>query len=279
MQWFFKQAFGPNIGNKCADSTCITYNSDGSVTMNPNVDTEFYSAWVNSFTNQSARGKAFAGGGYFEATLSFPPSACRYNQNGPWPSFWLESLEAIALDSIGDAFFTNAGVKNDVFSLAWAGQPQYGTFGDNVLYHYAEIDMMETFSPGGTITSTVHDWLKKNNNDYSQIPGTNLGGNLQNQSYYSTTVDLNLPHKYGALWIPAAPGGFSTITYFFDDVATNVQSYKAFDCQNPPAPANMFPEYTYGIMDCNHFRINIAMSTVHDVHVWQATDANNLFFP
>ena len=185
-QWYLGQFFG----FPATAAGTVSFNTDGSVTILPLVDS---GSGINSAAPRGKDwvGMAFGGGAYFEATLKFnPQDVIATKGKGGWPAWWSMSIEHFAF----------------LPGEQWPGQePGYAHFAEPDFFEY---DIWE-FSPHHWYGGAVHDWWgvwKKTAPDgygnVSNAPGggTNFG-NFQVKTPEGT--DFTQYHRFGFLWVPA----------------------------------------------------------------------------
>lgn len=189
-------------------------------------------------------GTTFAGGGYFEADLSFDPELV--NTEKSWPAFWSMAIEHL--------------VGGDE---QWPGQaPGFA--------HFIEVDFFEYLvaeaEGANAYGANLHDW-------YGIWPDmTNA------QLPYSQVVrrapqntDWKQRHKLGGLWKPATASAQGSMTFYFDDVQVGQPAtWDRLDPSSAPPPGGS----KFGILD--HQRLALIVGSgvghvlqVHGVRVWQ----------
>ena len=204
-------------------------------------------------------GKAFGGGGYFEASLKFDPTLVTVGLSNGWPAFWSLSIEKMT---------------NPPTSDQWAGQA--------VGYeHYIEPDFFEYIRPTSTVTAsyygTLHDWSGISpsfNNDSNEPNSANIV-----PTNAATTQWLNY-NNIGFLWVPATATtkGYAQYYYNRQPVGTTLFWTQYSPSFVPPVAGQT---WKYGVMDTQHLSVVLSTCsgcpfTIQSVNVWQATNANNI---
>jgi hypothetical protein len=251
----------------------VSLNADGSVTLTgSNIGDGVGSSTISSVGCNIGgedvsdwKGTAFGGGAYFEATLSFDPDNINgVNGANGFPAWWADPVEHIAESSVN--------------SDNWKNQPQW-------FVHFTELDFFEynAWEQDGclyTYNGTVIDW--------SGIwTGSNYPTVLQNSHnrriQLPPTVDFSQPHRYGFLWVPAAPAIPGYFQWYFDGLPTSARvSYDYYDPINPPPPpAEASSPWLYGVADSHHYQLFLnpdgrGSLTIHALDVWQASGAGNI---
>jgi len=255
-QWYLLNAFGaqPSFATS-------SFGSDGSVTVGSMAHS------LNGTLTSAAKvplapffvGRAFGGGGYFEAEVSFDPDAVDV-KNG-WPSWWMMPVEHLA----------------EFPSQQWPGQPA----GYN---HFVEVDAFE-YNRGPAqpraYGATLHDWYglfaKTCPRNYCRIDSS-FGPSTK---FVPPSTDwMNTFHRVGVLWIPATSARKGSFTFYFDGVAQGAPvSYTQFSGQAPP-PSNKTP-WAFGAVDAEHLALIIGTGRsapihVRSVNVWQSSTKDDL---
>ncbi len=182
-------------------------------------------------------GRAWGGGFYVEATLSWDQKKVTAQSGGP--AFWGFSWEHI----------------NHTDQVP--GQPDYE--------HFAELDFMETHDAHSYMQST-HDWYYHNGGIDTHF--------FQYPPYVS--ADVAGVHRYGVLWTAGSEAGPGSIQTYFDGQPVSgpgnpgLITYPfGFADVNPPTDATKF-----SIFDTQHFAIILVGQkrvplTVKNVQLWQ----------
>jgi hypothetical protein len=240
-----KNWFHSNINNDPAKSGA-SQNSDGTIAISGLGGDNTYNAQIETVsagaTPDAWTGKAFGGGGYFEATMSFKntPRTWEEVQGRGWPSFWAGCLESVL------------GLKPDL---------------DNV-----EVDVVEFLSGPNSFGSGVIDWYGGNGEHVSKTgnPGAVL----------PEGTDFSQPHKYGFLWIPATDTKEGSAGWYFDgqQVGTTY-TWKQHDPSM--SGSDSAQQNPYSSLDVQHLLFIFGTGpdnpmTVQGMTAWQASDANNL---
>jgi len=234
----------------------VTQNANGSVTISGGGNG--YNAQLSTATATSTgllwKGRAFGGGGYFEATLSWANNYNGYEMPGStgWPGWWSNDIEHMS----------------GGYDTHWPGQSTDYT-------RAIEPDFMEFWS-NTQYGGGIHDWYgpsskksKKNDfvkgNTYDLPPG----------------FDHAQPHKYGFLWVPATATTRGYAQYFFDRVhlpALDI-SWDMYNPASPPPPVD--GTTAFSVLDTRHLALILGSGTgnpmtVYSVEVWQSSAANNI---
>jgi hypothetical protein len=249
------RTFGPKLimGNPWYNETGVklTTHPDGSVLIEHGGAPFHYNADIlttRMLGGGNFDGPAFGGGAYFEAVLSIQNPV---NSAGGWPSWWSNDVEIQCGNSEA------------------CRVPPWGS--DRGIWF--EPDFMEHFS------ST--DYGCANHNWYGNIYNYQ-GGDDQPLSAHKNCsgINLNTPHKYGYLWVPAVRGGAQgRIEAYFDDVMLGGYRYNWFDVNNPPPYPPNNGSCT-GAMDTRHYYLVLGTGpsnpmTVHSVNVFQRNASAN----
>jgi hypothetical protein len=264
-QWYLGQFFG----SPATPSSDLTFNSDGTLTLNGAGTSS--NAGINTAAPSSNAagwvGVAFGGGAYFEATFSFnPQDTITANGNG-WPSFWAMAIEHLA------------GLPSE----QWSGQP-------SGYDHFIETDFFEydvwSFSPHYEYGGATHDWYgiyqQTCANNYCNVSNAGGGGtsfsNFQVQTPSST--DFTQDHAFGYLWVPATSTADGYAQYYFDGQPTNDKiTWSKYAPTVAPPPGT--PPWTFGVIDQQHEPLILGTGNnepmkIKSVNVWQVSAANNL---
>lgn len=234
------------------------FNEDGSVTtFSPAAGLGLVTA-ANTQQAPGYIGKAFGGGGYFEAELKFDPAAVRLGEK-QWPAFWAVSLESSA-------------------SLAgqhWVGQEA----GYN---HTVEFDVFEFLYPFSQRTNVygaaAHDFFGV----YGKTcpPARCKIDSKNNERVVPLGTDWRQYHRYAMLWVPATAASRGLLQVYFDGLPIgSAIRWDRFTNQAPSLTASS--ALAFGEVDLQHLILILgagksAPITVRSVHVWQSSDANNL---
>jgi hypothetical protein len=184
---------------------------------------------------QGFTGKAFGGGGYWEATLSFDPNA--EQKGNAWPAFWALPINDLTGKDAGNRIRTEI----DTF--------EYDTQG----------------SGKNTYGGAVHDWLA----DGGHI--SNGGDNSQFNNFLINApenVDWTQPHKFGTLWQPAKDGKEGYLQMFFDGKPTGDKV--TWDGPNSPFGNTDNDQYALILGTGQDWPMN-----VYNVQVWQDPNTEN----
>jgi hypothetical protein len=264
-QWYLGQFFG----RPATDPTTLTFNADGSLTMNG-------SGTANAQINTAAPAKggsgwvgvAFGGGAYFEATLKFNPQDTIGSGGHRWPAWWADPIEHLSF----------------LPGQQWAGQPKGYA-------HFIEMDFFEydvwSFSPHNEYGGATHDWYGIYNETcagkgYCGV--SNAGGDGTKFSNFQvetpSSTDFTQYHSFGYMWSPATAATQGSATYYFDGKATKDRiTWSQYTGSETPTPG-MSP-WTFGIADQQHMVLILDTGpnepfTIQSVSVWQESDAQNL---
>jgi hypothetical protein len=183
------ETFGPavTLGNNWApfnysginpSSIQATQNADGSVTIQDS---------GNNWGAQLASSEAFGGGGYFEATMSFPATA---NTGGG--AFWMNDFENMV-----------------------EGNP-----GSN----WVEVDAAEFDNTNNTTAQDLyqiqyHNWVAPVGSGKQ-----NLGVPNGIYAHVPAGTDWTKPHRYGLLWVPATATTQGYLKFYFDGALVGIST-------------------------------------------------------
>src|SRR6185437_1915820 len=258
---FTNQTFGPNLtlgGNWFfhnfynGATSGATQNGNG---ISIDGTTTYGIASAHSTGGQSWAGTAFGGGGYFEATFSFPPSA---SPGSHYPAFWANDIEAMAPNAVTLAY-------------QWPGQAT--GYGEWIEHDYFELD-------AGNVTqfgSALHSW-------YGTVPGASStstsSADIGNPLSIGSNSWVN-PQSIGALWIPATVSSQGSYQTFVNRVPVgNAILWDLYDPTNSPPPVK--GSSAYSIVDIRHMvcvlntSLVCAPMLIYSMSVYQATAANNI---
>ncbi len=240
-QWYPYRFFGSST-----NLASIIPNTDGSMTLlgdrtGPNGQL----ATVVPIGGGAYNGRAFGGGGYFEATLKFDPQDVVNIDFAGWPSWWSMAVEHMV------------GLPE----AQWPGQPPG-------YEHFIEADFFEYDISwvSGYYGGVLHDWYG------SSSDGTLT--NIINQDFPRKVpdgTDFTQYHRYGFLWVPATPSVHGYAKFLFDDVQLGSDiTWRLHQDKTPPPQA----PWLFSIIDSNHLVLILgtgigAPMTVKSVNVWQ----------
>jgi hypothetical protein len=209
-------------------------------------------------------GRAFGGGGYFEAELSFDAdSVLKFGPSNGWPSFWSLTHEILARRGgsqwPGQENWYEQYIEVDFFeyNMAFNGVTKY-VYGTDVHHFY------------GIFHKTCKNWLC----DYGK-------SSTAAKAFVPDTTDFREYHKYGFLWVPERDGLPGYGQHYFDGVPVGTKiTWKAgtADEMKPP-PNGKF--WAYSLLDRQHLVIILgagptAPMRVRRVNVWQKSGSNNI---
>ncbi|MCL2468830.1 MAG: hypothetical protein FWF24_01175 [Alphaproteobacteria bacterium] len=206
-------------------------------------------------------GRAFGGGGYFEAELAFDPQDVRKPDRKGWPSFWAMSLEHLA----------------QLPQKQWEGQGKG-------YEHFIEVDIFEYLFEDSEedryiYSATMHDWHGVWKQTCPQM-GFCDHRLLWKQSKRRVPkgTDFTSYHKYGFLWIPATEKTKGSAQFFFDSKPIGVLTTWSLYENQPPSPYKK--AWTMGILDRHHLVLALGTGIdqpmrVRSVKVWQKSDDRN----
>jgi len=247
-------------------SGALAQNADGSLFIS-GLENNNYGASASTGSQKSGgknwTGKAFGGGAYFEAVLSFTNQG-----NGPYnnggPAFWALDVEHT---SQGPYNVSSPGVPNNS-----AGLPYTDFF---------EVDFMEYDVKEYAYQNGIGNWYGYTQGVASANPYEAVGGSAGSVLVPNGTV-FSQYHKYGCLWVPATPSTQGYLKFYFDGVQTGETFYWNYDDPaHPFAPVPVNNSSAMSGMDQRHMMMILGTGTdqpmtVQSVSVWQVSDANNL---
>jgi hypothetical protein len=238
------------------------------ITLTDGGDTSGYTIGTAASKKNPPRnwiGKAFGGGGYFEAQLKFDTTAVMKDGGIGYPAWWLEPIEHLA----------------DPRSDQWPGQ-------ESGYEHFAEIDVFEYNQwkrhPPHVYSGAVHEWYgvyrKTCTPNFCRVSNTNDGTNFNNFLIEAPqSTDFSQFHKFGFLWVPATDTTQGYLQYYFDGMATSDKITWDKFANQPPPPGKA--AWTFGVIDRLHFVLILGTGngqpmTVRSVDVWQSSPGQNL---
>jgi hypothetical protein len=218
---------------------------------------------VSAFANSSGgyTGTVFGNGAYMESSIQFNPSG---GSNAMcWPAFWGLSIQHV-VDPGAD------GVSQ------FAGQAAGYT-------HYAEADIMEYMSDTSGYLGTIHDWSGTYSVDGWQFNIQNNGNNYIDVG----SVNWNVFHTYGLLWVPQSGNTPGHATWYFDGQAESTIYWlgPATSTSLPGISSGSFTPSTsadaastYSILDDQQLALSLSTDSswpmyVDWVRVWQSGSA------
>lgn len=262
---YTKRVFGPTLTLdtnwfKVVSAATATQNADGSITTSGGGNSYAAQLQTAKPTGQTTwTGSTWAGGAYFEYTMSFknPPVF-----GSGWPSLWITDMEKQAADSAGN--------------------------GDSPLTHW------QGQAPGffRTLTLNVAEWA----NDHTAMPSSRLvyheASDFYNAAVWSQTqtgynangspyalpaaFDLTKPNRYGALWVPATATSRGYFRHYINDIRvdTGLAEWDLFNPAAPPPP--VLGKSAFSFADARHLEAGFGTGpgnplTVHAFSVWQST--------
>ena len=251
---------GKFFGWKPHDPYNITVESGQAIKITGDKSANFILATATSLNDeQKWVGKAFGGGGYFEAEIKFNHEDI--NPADGWPAFWMMAIEHLAF----------------LDDEQWKGQ-------EKEYSHFIEVDIMEYMlkeknNPSHYI-ATMHDWFgvwKKTCS--SQAFCKHSLSRRESIKRVSPEVDMSTYHKYGFLWVPATDENEGYGQFYFDNQPAGKKIiWTRFNAQSPSMEKQ---NWTFGILDHQHLAlilgagINQTME-VRSVNVWQKNSDHNL---
>lgn len=256
----------------------MTVNADGSISMNgasQNYGDGLCTAMVgpNGATSRTnIEGKAFGGGGYFEAIMAF---------DGP-ASFWANDIENMNGGSLG------------LGSVQWPGGPT----GESSWF---EADIME-MDAKNRYGWSMHNWNAAPGatqpSDVAPVWGGPIGTFDGTNWSPPAGVDYTKPNSYGFLWVPATSTTPGYVKFFFNRVQVGITcNWNLYNPALPPPPVAgavtitgesfgaptgfTAPNSAWSMMDSRHLAFIFGGSvgstvTVYSMTAWQASDANNI---
>jgi hypothetical protein len=250
----------------------VSQKSDGSLFIS-GLESDTYGATVSTASQTKGgkgwTGKAFGGGAYFEAVISFTGQG-----NGPYgnggPAFYALDVE-----------HTSQGP----YAVGWPGMPKNSA--GKIYNDFFEVDFMEYDVKEYSYQNGIGNWYgypaatrSGTHNPYQAIGGSD-GSVL-----VPTGTDFSQYHKYGCLWVPATPSTQGYLKFYFDDVQTDSPTfywnyYDPNDISTYPAAPPLNGSTAMSGMDWRHMLLILGTGTtqpmtVQSVSVWQASGANNL---
>jgi hypothetical protein len=210
-------------------------------------------------TGNKWSGNAFGGGAYFEAVLSFTNQGTGpYNNGGP--AFWALDIE-----------HTSQGP----YVVNWPGQP--ATYND-----FFEVDFMEydTGKANG-LQNGIGNWYgASGTGTHNPYVALGFSSDCYGCVLVPASTNFAIPHKYGALWMPATASTQGYLKFYFDDVEVGPPFvWNKCPTVMPPPPVNGSTAMCG--MDQRHMMLILGTGTdqpmtVQSVSVWQISAANNL---
>lgn len=253
--------------NPDTSPTILTFNGDGSLTMNGaaipgGTGGAIYSIAAKATPVTAWTGQAFGGGFYTEATLAYSPAL---DTTGIPAAWWTDPVEHGAESSVnadnwqGQTPFFVHFTEQDIMENSGVQLNQYSN---------TEIDWSGIFGSGGPCGSGYPNCLQNNGNRSIYLP---------------VGTDLTKPHRYGLLWVPATSITLGYMQGYFDGRPTsNRVTWNQYDCTTAPSPpASSSSPWLYGVIDCQHPELVLNPSpigtiTIYSVDVWQKSPANNI---
>ncbi len=173
------------------------------------------------------------------------------------------------------ASWNNVTPNSGKVAAVWGNAIEFLT---NAATRWGELDLVEAVPiAAGDIAQLsfqVHDWSQSGSN----IIDTNCNCGNSNQGNSPIFHNpLNVAHRYGTLWLPAAQnGGVGLVKRFFDDqeITTARQTYAAGSLPNPCPGNQACANGQFTSLDTSHFVLIIGADatipvTVSSVSVWQ----------
>jgi hypothetical protein len=252
--YLFKNWYKFNFFWVKPDTITVTSNPNGSVTVTGPGGNDYGAQLCTARLDQATgtwTGKAFGGGAFVEATLSFTGA-----YHGPGPSFWLNDIETMQSRTVSNR------------NIQWPNQSL--GFGN-----WIEADVVEFNASGLAYGIAMHNWYgtpadtkDANTGKISGSPVTTPAG-----------TDFSQPHKYGLLWVPATSSTKGYAKWFFDDVQVgNTVTWDQFRQSSMPPP--VASSTAFSVMDTRHLVLILGTGgnpvTISAVSVWQKSTANNI---
>lgn len=258
-QWYFWNMFG-HVAT--AANSHMTLSGDGAVTLGggPGGNGAMMSG-VPVKGGPGFVGRAFGGGGYFEAELRFDPDGISGKQG--WPAWWMMSAEHLWL----------------LPTRTWPGEH------DPTYEHFIEIDAFELIRPlwhPHAYMSSAHDWY----GIFHKTCGMKKVFCAVDTPYHSNIVpepdgqDWKQWHRMGMRWVPATATRRGEITYWLDGRQIG-QTITFAQHRDGPPPVQPLGDQPFSWVDRQHLVLLFGSSadgpmTVRRVSVWQASAAGNL---
>jgi hypothetical protein len=236
-----------------------------SVAMTPDglvLSASITTACLSGVRGSPMQGRAWGGGAYFEAAITFNPGLV-IAANGDWPAF---------------------------VGLSWemAGDRDQAAKQPSGYVHYGELDVMEYgfFNYAGQPPNLNYYWQTLHDFYGYPVSGTLSPPQIENNNVSAISASpggIAGPHRYGALWISGRRNRPGSVQAYFDGVpmggpvTTGLVTW-------PGGKGNVTPptdETVFSIFDLQHFFLGlqgsaIAPITVRNVQVWQTTAGNML---
>jgi len=285
-QWYFMNF--ARAGALPAETSTVTINGDGSVTLDSNSSRAYTSLGTavcltarGNCAGDTWRGAAFGGGFYIEATMKFTPSNTYNNNTKPntWPAFYAEPIEYISYGS------TPGGDH-------WVGQTStYEQFVEQDYFEYNTFNFRPSSTFNYAYSGTVHNWYGTLHVTCPPGQYCNVDNGRQEPTSRFQNSVITLPastdftqyHSYGFLWVSATLNTRGYAQFFFDGKLSGSGVYWSQfvnDGSYEPPPSWGAP-WLFGVMDLEHFvpilvtGINMPL-TVQSVNIWQGPKADNL---
>lgn len=202
-------------------------------------------------------GKAFGGGGYFEAEIKFNPNDVFKGDRQGWPAFWAMAIEHLA----------------NLPEEQWKEQKRG-------YVHFIEVDIFEAlFNESGVYAANIHQWF--GSHKQTCAPNQFCNKRLPYKHIRKTipdNADFSQFNKYGFLWIPATEETEGMAQFFFND--TPIGKPATWEMYKDQAPSMRKEPWTFGIIDRQHLVLILGTGknqpmTVRAVHVWQKSHNHN----
>lgn len=252
-QWYRGNFFGIDVSKQ------IVSLSDGIATVSDPFANLCLSSVAKTGTGTFV-GRAFGGGGYFEATARFDPGAV--NVANGWPSVWTMAVEHLV----------------EMPGENWPGQSSaYKNFIEVDLFEYNK----EAVSDHQTYSSSLHHWYGQ----YAQNQAfSNFADSQEIRRYQANppiAMDWTAWNRFGMLWVPATDATRGYIAFYCNGAETYRRYWDKWNAPAPPPSAST--GWAFGALDQQHLALLLGSGTlsplqVRSFNVWQSSDASNLVY-
>jgi hypothetical protein len=250
--WYLWNFFG-----KMVPAQGATLNIDGSISlMNPNSSNAVIATAGLGRTPGTFVGRAFGGGGYFEAEIEFDPGTVEHKEG--WPAWWGMSIEHLV----------------DSSKPQWPGQP-------NGYMHFIEVDPFEYDKPErapNEYGAAMRDWFGIYRKTCPEVCNYTTPYAASNAAA-PIGVNWKTYHDAAMLWVPATRDQDGYISFYFDGLLVGgPYRWRQFTDQAPPVTGST--PWRFGIIDQQHIALILGSGSgpmrVRAVRVWQKEESANL---